>query len=345
MGQHRRGRRVAIVAIIVSTLTLALGGGAVLANASLSSTYGAGRAVTDYLAAMSRGDVAYMLANANYPKGAGGPDDFSGPESVRSMMTLSDNRAIADVRVTGINELDSTTSRVTVAMTWARSKRSQTYTVRQDASRAHFLLYHSWRVDIPSSTISVNLPLQAGAVVVDGIYGSVGSTASVIQGFHAVSMEATVFYDSQTEFVDARDGGGVATFSEALSAQTLESATDAVRGAFGAAGWKCDPRSFDCPGRKYTPAAGTYAVLEMDGGNVAAYRSWIFTFTGDPTAGMKLVVEESEGVITATGTCQMQLLIDGNRKYRYHGHWSFTLTWGMNAFGWDGWARCDQLRG
>jgi hypothetical protein len=57
------------IAIAFLAIIVLFGGGAgAFANASLSSTYSPGRAVTDYLAAMSRDDVTYMLANGNNPR-------------------------------------------------------------------------------------------------------------------------------------------------------------------------------------------------------------------------------------------------------------------------------------
>src|SRR5262249_35063148 len=157
-----------------------LGGGAALANASLSTTYGASRAVTDYFAAMSRGDVSYMLANANYPKGAGGPS---------AMMALDQNRAISDVKVIATSDLDSNTSKVSVSLTWAGKSTSETYIVHKDPSRKHYVLYSSWRIDIPSSTISVSLPPQGGSIGIDGVYDQSTSAIQAIQGYHAVSMK------------------------------------------------------------------------------------------------------------------------------------------------------------
>jgi len=344
-GRRRGRRRLVILAIIVGVLTTALAGGAAIANASLSSTYSASRAVTDYLAAMSRGDVAYMVANGNYPKGNLGPDYFLGPGSVQAMMAIHDNRAIANVRVTGVKTLDSRTSSVTVSMTWAGSERSQTFMAHHDESRRHFLLYHSWLIDMPVTTIKITLPLQPGGVGIDGVYGQAVNTVSVIQGFHSVSMHATDLYDTQTQVVDARDDAGAAAFKAQLSSEAVTWAAEAVRDAFQTPGWKCDPSSIDCLGQRYTAPRGAREILQMDGGDITAYKSWIFTFTGDPTTDMNLVVAERNGIVNATGTCQMQLLVDGGRKYLYHGQWSFTLTWGMNGFTWDGWAQCDQLKG
>jgi hypothetical protein len=346
--QPKRHRRRTIAIAVAAIVVVAIGGGAVFANGSLSATYSASRAVTDYLAAMSRGDVTYMLANANYPKGQSGPDDFFGPASVTAMMGLSENRSIRNVRVTSDEVLDSITSKVTASMTWDGKERSQTYTLHKDATRQHYAFYYSWRIDIPESTITVTLPAQPGGVGIDGIYGQAVATVSVIQGFHTVSMHETDFYDQQSELVDARGDVASAAFPSTLNASAMNAAAEAIKEAFQSEADHCDARNaIDCVNHRYTPAAGYYEVLEMPGGNVDAYTTWTFTYTGDPTAGMKVVVDEATGKVTATGTCQMQLVADGSRKYRYHGPWSFTLTWSdtVKVFGWDGQMWCDKLKG
>jgi hypothetical protein len=336
--KRSRRRTLAIVSGAVAILLVLLGVGGAIANASLSTTYGASRAVTDYFAAMARGDVHYMLANANYPKGAGSPE---------AMMALDQNRTITNVRVTAATDLDSNTSRVSVSLSWAGKPTSQTYVLHKDPSRKHYLLYSSWRIDIPSSTITVQLPPQGGPVGIDGVYGSSLSTIQVIQGYHAVSTQETALYDLATQVVDATGDSVLVNFSSMqLSASAVASAAGAIRNSFLPQNITCDARTyFDCPNHKYAPAPGTYAILELPGGNISAYQSWILTITGDPTKDMKLVVGDSAGKITASGTCTMQLLVDGNKTYTYHGTWQGTITVTGSDFAYDGSFVCDEARG
>ena len=61
------GRVLLIIGLIVVLILAALGGGAFVANASLSSTYSPERAVTDYLAAQKKGAIdAFRASLATY---------------------------------------------------------------------------------------------------------------------------------------------------------------------------------------------------------------------------------------------------------------------------------------
>jgi hypothetical protein len=342
----KRGpRKLLIGGIVAAVLILALGGGGALANASLSATYGPSKAVTDYLAAQSRGDVHYMVANANYLKGDGGTDAFFGKDALTSMMAIADNKAISNVKVTSVQELDSTTSKVTVSMTWAGHDRTQAYTVHKDQSRSHYVLYNSWLVDIPASTISVSLPNQPGAVEVDGISTGAGAVISVIQGFHTVAMMPTAFYDGTSQTADATGGTASVIFKSALSAGAVVAAANVIRDAFKPANVSCDAAAyFDCPNHTYRVPAGYYFIIPMPGGGVRTNSSWVFSVTGDPTAGMQLVIGTEQGKIAASGTCTMKLVVDGSRTYQYRGTWQGTLTWSNGRFDYDGDFNCDQQR-
>jgi hypothetical protein len=234
-----------------------------------------------------------------------------------------------------------------VSLSWAGKSTSETYVVHRDPSRKHYVFYSSWRIDIPASTITVQLPPQPGGVGIDGIYGQTVSTVSVIQGFHVVAMHESDFYDTQTATVDATGDTALVDFSSAqLSGTAVDAAAASIKESFQPANVTCDTRTnFDCPNHRYVPAPGTYAILELPGGNISAYQSWIFTLTGDPTTGMKLIVGETTGKIAAGGTCTMQLVVDGNKKYAYHGTWQGTLTWSNGDFAYDGTFNCDEFRG
>src|SRR5260221_2090412 len=72
----RRPRRLLVGGILATLLVLGLGGGGLLANASLSATYSPGRAVTQYPAGPFRGDPRYMLAHGNYLQSDTGADQL-----------------------------------------------------------------------------------------------------------------------------------------------------------------------------------------------------------------------------------------------------------------------------
>ena len=327
-------RPMLIVGIIAVFLVLVLGVGGFLANSSLSSTYSPSSAVRGYFAAQSRGDVTYMLANANYLKGDNGTDAFFGKAALTDMVSLQENRSVSNVSVTSITQLDSSTSKVSASLTWNGSQVSQTYTVHKDTSRTHFLFYNDWKLDIPASAITITLPNQAGGIQVDGIDVPSGSTSvSVIQGFHKVSMLKSDFYDQDDESVNAIDSSASVAFKGTLSSTAMSAAADSVKAAFKPANITCDTNKYvDCPGHVYKPKPGFFEGLQMPGGEVDAYTQWIFNITGDPSSGMQLTVTTEAGKVSANGTCSSQLVVDGSKKYNYTGTWTGTLTFHGGVF-------------
>jgi len=331
-----------IVGIVAVFLILVLGGGAVLANASLSSTYSPRRAVTDYFAAQARGDVNGMMSNATFVP-AGTSDLLFSKDAVAGMMGTAANQAITNVSVVSTQDLDSSTSKITVSMTWNDNQRTQTYTVRKDTGRVHDLFYYSWRVDIPSTSITVTLPNQAGAVQIDGISVSDPSSIAVIEGYHQVTMLNTDLYDETSQTPNAVDGTAAITFPSKMRAVAQAAAASAVKAAFGNV--TCDAVKYgNCPNHAYTVQAGFSEVLAWPGGDITANSSWSIAFTGDPTSGMTLVITKDAGKVTASGTCTMTLTVDGSRKYNFKGTWSGTLTWANGGFGSDITESCDSAR-
>jgi uncharacterized membrane protein len=339
-----RSRKLLIVGIVAVFLILVLGGGAVLVNASLSSTYSSKRAVTDYFAAQARGDVNAMMSNATFVNADTTSSQFFTKAAVTAMMSTAENRAISNVAVTSAQDLDSSTSKLTVSMTWNGTPRTQTYVVRKDASRVHDFFYNSWRVEIPSTNINVNLPNQPGDVQVDGISVTSALLITVIQGYHTVTMLNTAFYDETSQTADAADAAPTVTFPSKMGAVAMAAAVAAVKAAF--ANVTCDAsKYYNCPGHAYkVPATDAYDVLEAAGGNINAYSSWSIAFTGDPTTGMTLVITTDAGKVTASGACAMTLTVDGSHKYNFKGTWSGTLTWSNGGFGSDMTENCDSTR-
>jgi hypothetical protein len=335
-------RGLMIGAIVAVVLILLLGGGAVLANASLSSTYSPKAAVTDYFAAQARGDVNAMWSNATFASTGGNPDLFT-KDAVTAMMATDQNRAISNVSVTNVQDLDSSTSKVTASMTWAGTQVTQTYTVSKDTSRVHDLFYYSWRVDVPAWVVGVTLPNQAGPVQVDGVSVSSPSSIQVIQGYHTVKMIGTDIYDEATQTANASDGSTTVAFSSTVSQGAFKAASDSINKAF--ANETCDTTQyFDCPNHHYTVPAGFYDTLPAAGGDIRANSSWIIVFKGDPTTNMKLVVTTDAGKVTASGTCAMTLTVDGNRTYQFTGTWTGTLMFSSGSVGSDILENCDAAR-
>jgi len=336
-----------IAGVVAAFLVVVLAGGGFLANASLSSTYNPSKAVSEYFAAQARGDGAYMWANANYLKGDGAQDTLFDRSAVAAMAAVKENQAITGVSVTSTTQLDSSTDRVAVSMSWNGNQVSETYTVHKDTARTHFFFYNDWKLDIPASTVAATLPNQPGTVSVDGILVTGDSASiSVIQGYHTITMNPTPFYDADNESVNALDQPASVAFKSDLSASAKAAAAESVRTSFQPASISCDPNaSARCPYHLYKVPAGYYEALQMPGGEVDASSSWQFTFTGDPTTGMKLVVAAGTSPqIAASGTCAETLTVDGSKKYNYTGTWTGTLTWSNGSFGYDGTFGCDDSK-
>jgi len=343
-------RTLMIVGIVAAFLVVVLAAGAFLANASLSSTYSPGKAVTDYFAAQARGDSGYMWANANYLKGDGAQETLFNSAAVAAMAGVRENQAVSGVSVTSTTQLDSATDKVAVSLSWNGNQVSETYTLHKDTTRTHFVFYSNWKIDIPASTIAVTLPNQAGAVSVDGIPVS-GTSVSVIQGYHKVTMDQTPLYDVDDESINALGPLATVAFKSTLSPTAMSGAQDAIKTTFAqAADWAgCDVNQYiDCPYHTYkTPAGYAGFNLTTAAGTISGTTKWVFVFSGDPTAGMQLTVTSTTNKVTASGICHMTLTVDGSKKYEFSGAWTGTLTWnaGANSFDTDLNADCDHTKG
>jgi hypothetical protein len=336
-------RVLLIVGIVAVFLILVLAGGAIVANASLSSTYSPKRAVSDYLAAQARGDVNAMMLGATFTSPDSTSSQFFTKDAVAAMMGMTENKSISSVSVTSSQDLDSSTSKVAVSMSWNNTQRTQTYTVRKDTSRMHDLFYYSWRVDIPSTSISVTLPNQPGAIVVDAIKVTSPAAINVIQGYHTVTMQSTSFYDEASQTANGVDGAASVAFTSKMGANALAAAGDSVKAAFNNV--TCDAaKFFDCPSHAYKVPAGYYDTLPAPGGDIRANTSWTIVFAGDPTTAMKLVIGTDNDKVTASGTCAMKLTVDGSKIYNFTGTWTGTLTWANSGFASDLTLDCDATR-
>ena len=339
------GRMWLIIGIIAVVVLAALGGGGVIANASLSSTYSPQKAVSDYFAAMGKGDVNGMMSNATFLQGDSTYSSFFEKDAVTAMMGLDQNKQISDVKVGSATKVDDSTSSVPVTLSWGGSARNLTYNVKKDTSRTHYLFYPSWRVQVPFTTVNVTLPNQGGALQVDGVSlpsGS-GNKAEVIQGFHNITMQGTDFYSNSTQLADGVTDPASVSFPTDMSSSAKTAASDSIKAAFGNV--TCDVNKyFDCPNHAYKVPAGYYDVLPAAGGDIRANSNWSLVFEGDPTSGMKLSVTTTAGQVDASGTCGMKLTVDGSHVYHFTGDWTAKLTWQNGGFNSDVTINCDDAR-
>lgn len=331
---QRGSRRWLVIGLVVVLLIAVLGGGAAFANASLSSTYSPQQAVTDYFAAQGRGDVNGMLSNATYLKGDATYAPFFGKDALAKMLSLSQNKAVSNVNIVSTKAVDASTSAVTVSMTWSGNERTHTYIVRKDTSRVHDVFYNSWRIEIPFVTISVVLPLQAGAIEVDGTglpAGSPPTAIQVIEGYHSVTMLSSDFYDAATQIVYGVDGNPAPTFLGTIKTSFRDAVATSIKAAF----LTCDTTKYiDCINHTYPVQSGYYIALTGYPGysEIDAYSAWSFAFSSDPMTRMTLVVTTEPGNLTASGTCAVTLTVDGSSHYNFSGSWAATIKYTNGTF-------------
>jgi hypothetical protein len=309
---------------------LVLGGGDVAGYALRSSTYSPERAVTDYFAAQSRGDVSGMMANATFQQGSN--PEFSGQSGIASMMELPQNKDVHNVRVVSSRPIDATTQAVAMSLTWAGQQHTQTYTVRKDNSKFRDLIYRAWRIVIPFVAIHITLPNQPGPIQVDGITPATSnvSTIQAVEGYHSVTMSSNDFYDRTSQVVDGVDGTPAATFAPAVSSGAIAMAAATIKLAFPL----CDPATYSgCLNHTYNaPSDGRRYYFDLPGYGQVFWSTYKVTLVGDPTSDMKLVVPTDAGKVNASGTCTVTVTFDGTSNYNLTGPWTATLTLDSGRF-------------
>lgn len=329
------------IGVVVTVMLAALGGGAALANASLSSLYSPQRAVHDYFAAMAKGDVDGMMNNATLVQGDSTYSDFFTRTALTSMMTVAQNKQISDVRIGAPSRIDDSTNSLDVTLSWGGIAHGLDYKVVKDTSRVHDFFYDSWRVQIPSTTITITLPNQPGPMELDGALMPGGSANKVeaIQGFHDVVMAATFLYDEVSQVVDGTGGMTAMTLPSEMSSTAKSAAVDAIKASF--KNITCDVKYWDCPNHQYT---GAWILSGAPGGDISTNSGWVIVFTGDPTFGMKLTITTTTGEVDASGTCAATMTVDGNRTYHFAGTWTGVLTVQSFSFGSHVLEDCIQAR-
>ena len=335
--QRKAGRRwLAVGLIVIFVLAAAGGGGAYFANAGLSQTYSPQQALRSYFAAQARGDVSAMWSSATYLRGDGAYDQFFTKEGLAAMMSMSENKDIAGVKINSTRVVDSNTVVVDASMTWAGASRTYDYTMRRNTSDTHYFFYNSWKIDIPYITITLNLPNQPGDILIDGLpmpptYA--GQPVQSIAGYHTVHMSPTPFYDASAKTANAVDISPNVKFDGKINAAATAAAVSAIKA--GEYTW-CDASRYNtCPGHSYSSAGAAYTnyfLTGIPGYSEIQYNSYVFDFSGDLTSGMVLTVPKEKGLMYATGTCKENLTVDGSRTYFFTGTWSANLTWTNGAF-------------
>jgi len=328
----RRLRNLWLVVAATALLEiLVLGGSGLAAYELLSSAYSPERAVADYFAAQSQGDVSGMMANATFEQGSN--SEFFGRAAIAAMMQLPQNKDVHSVQVVSSQAIDATTRSVGVSMIWGGQHRSQTYTVRKDNSGFRDFVFRYWRVVIPFVTIHITLPNQAGPVQVDGITPATSDVSRVqaVDGYHRVTMSANDLYDRASQVVDAVDSPPNAEFvPAAVSSGAVALAAAAVKLAFP----NCDPSMWPgCLNYTYTASNdGRLWFIDLPGYGRVFWTTYRVTLVGDPTADMKLVVPPDPGKVNASGTCTVTVTFDGARNYNLSGPWTATLTLDSGRF-------------
>jgi hypothetical protein len=341
-----RRRRWLVALIAAGILLVLIAVATIVLNASLSQTYSARRAVEDYFAAQAHRNVDAMLANATFVRPEGSYADFFGRTMLTGMMQQPQNSAIDSLKVTAVQNFDGETQLVTVSMVWGGKPRTETFKVRKDPSRIHWLVYPSWRVQVPSMTLYLTLPKQAGPVTVDGVSPPPDANPKAIQtimGFHQVRMESTSILAAATLSVDAVDSAPTVELPGKINDFALGSAKSAVTATFNS----CDAAKYeDCPGHMYTAPNNNYVYyFTLPGYGEVDYTKYVDTLATDPTADMKLTVESDAGKLSVSGSCAVTMTVDGNRHYSLKGTYTGTLIWQGSGFTGTIIADCEAGRG
>jgi hypothetical protein len=341
---HRR--RLPFVLAGVGALGILLAAGGLLANAALSQAYSPRQAVRDYFSALRHRDADGMLSNATFVRGEGAYSYFFGKLAVQNMLQLPANSDLKNISIKSERVIDDSSREITVSMIWNGKNRSQTLIVRKDPSRVHWLLYPSWRVEIPSTLIRVTLPNQPGLVSLDGIPAPNENQTAVlaIQGFHEVAMAQTAFYDIDSQSVDATDSPAAVTFKGTIKPAALQLVNQAIKD--GLVSNSCDASKYDgCFNHTYNaPDRNFIYYFTLPGYGNVSYNSYVDTLTNDPTAGIKLTVEAATGKVSVSGTCNSTVRVDGARSYTMKGDYSGTLTWNGGGFDSDLTWDCEKAR-
>ena len=331
----RRRRRALIPVVTLLLVMLALGVFAVMANASLSRQYSPEAAIRSYFAAQQRGDVSGMWANAVFERPDASAARFFDRAALASMMKIEGNSALREVRILSVKKVDSSTEKATISMLWKGTRLSQDYTVRRDAGEVHWFLYPSWKIQVPSTTVQLKLPNQAGTVNLDGIPAPVSgqSVLYTMMGYHAVSMDATSLLAESHIMVDGRDQLATATVSGTLLVGRVTDAGTALHKALDS----CDVARYDgCFKHTYLARDNKFIYyMTVPGYGDVNYTRYSYALVGDPASGMTITVEPQAGDVSISGSCASALTVNGGRTYQLKGDFTGKLHWSGGEFASD----------
>jgi hypothetical protein len=301
---------------------------------TLVAQYSPQRAVANYFNAQARGDGDTMMSNAILLRGDGSHDRFFDSNALKAMLAIDQNRQLSQVKILSADEVDQTTSDVQVSLVWGGTARTKTYRVLLDPSRTHYQFYHPWRIQIPYVTVHVTLPKQPGALRIDELDAPPAETGiQLIEGYHSVALGATDFYDPASQVVAGFDSDVSATFEGKLTSLAVASAKAAVNRSF-----VLCPSGSDCLGRTYYVHQKPGYITTEYWNNLPGYKEidasnmWKWSLSGDPTAGIVLMVANEANIVNTSGSCGMTLTVDGSKKYRFKGTWTAKLTWTSSGF-------------
>jgi hypothetical protein len=322
-----RRRVIALVAVLVLTAA-----GLLVLNAVLTSTYSPESAVRDYFAAQKRADAAAMWANARFVHPDGAYGAFFDKTALADMMKVKANANVRDLRIGRFETVDSSSKAVTISMTWDGQKISQPFRVRQDSGDVHWLLYPSWKIDIPSRVVRLGLPYQAAPISLDGISAPQSSqnVFDTIMGFHKVMMDASSLLKGQQVLVDARQEPASATIPGTLQDARLADIRKGIHDSLEA----CDPARYqDCVNHTYSAPNRNYVwIFTVPGAGDVSWTTYRYTDRGDPGADVSVTIDAADGLVDVQGTCAETLTIDGTRTFALKGDYGGTMRWDGNAF-------------
>jgi hypothetical protein len=322
--------RPRLIALIIVLVLVAAG--ALVLNVLLSSAYSPQSAVRDYFAAQQRGDAAAMWANARYVHPDGAYGAFFDRTALAAMMKVKANANLRNLRVGRFDTVDSSSKVVTVSMTWNGQQISQPFRVREDSGDVHWLLYPSWKIDIPSREVRLGLPYQAAPISLDGIAAPQSSqnVFDAIMGFHNVMMDASSLLKSQQVLVDARQEPASATVPGTLQDARLADIRKGIRDSLEA----CDPARYqDCVNHTYSAPDRNYVwIFMVPGTGNVDWTTYRYTERGDLGADVSVTIEAADGLVDVQGTCAETLTINGTRTFALKGDYGGTMRWDGNAF-------------
>ena len=302
---------IALVAVVVT---------GIIGNAQLSAKFSPEGAATEYLQAVSQGDVNAVWSMVSYEGGTTTASSLLSLDALKKTLSRSANTDLSNFRVSDSARQDDSNYMVSVTVTKGEQQTTMHLHLRRDTSRSNWLIYPFWRVVIPASVVQITSFKHGGAITVDGIdsgLSDTGGTIGVIPGQHAIDLAPTDIFEGGNQLADASNDTTV-TFSPTLNAQATEAVHNAIAGLFTqcAAAQSISPAN--CPN-------STFAL-----GNHQTNVRW--TLIGDPTSQMQLSIADAVDTIMASGQWKMHVSYD----YWYDFDPGYVQRWAEDINGYFG---------